>query len=99
MFLGFAHALDVYLFRLAELTTVLALGDGTALLLYLEKRAICVFAGGRAMAFDTCFAVGKGLTNKERRKGSKDIPGVFFIAYKNLKRAEESEREKGDEVG
>jgi hypothetical protein len=54
--LGFAHALDVNLFGLAELTTVFALGDGTALLLYLEKRAICVFAGGGAMAFDTSFA-------------------------------------------
>jgi hypothetical protein len=45
LILGFAHALDVYLFRLAEFTTVLALGDGTTLLLYLKERAIRVFAG------------------------------------------------------
>jgi hypothetical protein len=43
--LGFAHTLDVYLFRLAEFTTVLALGDGTTLLLNLKERAIRVFAG------------------------------------------------------
>jgi len=42
---GIAHALDVYLFRLSKFTTVLALSDGATLLLYLEKRTICVFAG------------------------------------------------------
>jgi hypothetical protein len=52
---SFAHALDVYLFCLSELTTVLALGDRAALFLYLEKRAVCVFAGRGAVAFDTCF--------------------------------------------
>ncbi len=58
MIFGVAHALDVYLFRLSELTTVLALCDWATLLLYLEKRAICVFAGRRTMTFDTSFAVG-----------------------------------------
>jgi hypothetical protein len=93
--LGFAHALDVYLFGLAELTTVFALGDGTALLLYLEKRAICVFAGGGAMTFDTSFTVGAGSVNK--RKGERryqDIPGIFLIAYENLKKGKVSEGEK-----
>jgi hypothetical protein len=52
---GFAHALDVYLFRLSEFTAVLALSDRATLLLYLKKRAICVLAGGGTMAFDTSF--------------------------------------------
>jgi hypothetical protein len=90
MVFGFTHALDVYLFCLAELTTVLALCDRAALFLYLEKRAICVLAGRGAVALDTCFAVGKGswgLANQGKgERGSKSIPGVFFIAYKNLKK-------------
>jgi hypothetical protein len=55
---GFAHALDVYLFRLSELTTVLTLGDRAALLLDFEKRAVGVLAGGGTVTFDTCFTVG-----------------------------------------
>jgi hypothetical protein len=55
---GIAHALDVYLFRLSEFTTVLALSNRTALLLYLKKRAIRVFAGGGTVTFDTSFTVG-----------------------------------------
>ena len=59
--LGFAHALDVYLFRLSEFTTVLALSYRATLLLYLKKRAICVFAGRGTMTFNTSFAVeGRG---------------------------------------
>jgi hypothetical protein len=56
---GFAHALDVYLFRLSEFTAVLALSDRATLLLYLKERAICVLAGGGTMAFDTSFTVGR----------------------------------------
>jgi hypothetical protein len=93
--LGFAHALDVYLFRFAEFTTVFALGDGTALLLYLEKRAICVFAGGGAMTFDTSFTVGTRLVSKSKgERRYKDIPGIFLIAYKDLKRGKVSEGEE-----
>ena len=36
---------------------MLALGDGTTLLLNLKEGAVGVFAGRGAMAFDTCFAV------------------------------------------
>jgi len=56
---GFAHALDVYLFRLSEFTTVLALSDRATFLLYLKKRAICMFAGGGTVTFDTSFTVGR----------------------------------------
>jgi len=52
---GFAHALDVDLFRLSEFTAVLALSNGTTLLFYLKKRAICMFAGGGTVTFDTSF--------------------------------------------
>jgi hypothetical protein len=87
---GFAHALDVYLFRLSEFTTVLALSNRATLLLYLEKRAICVFAGRGTMTFNTSFAV--GLNANERtgeqknigKVGRKDIPGIFFVADENL---------------
>ena len=68
MIFGFAHALDVYLFRLSEFTTVLALSNRSTLLLYLEKRAICVFAGRGTMTFDTSFAVG---LNTNERTGKK----------------------------
>jgi hypothetical protein len=87
---GFAHALDVYLFRLSEFTTVLALSNRATLLLYLEKRAICVFAGRGTMTFDTSFAVGLDAnerTGKQRnigKAGRKDIPGIFFVADENL---------------
>jgi hypothetical protein len=63
---GFAHALDVDLLCLSEFTTVLALSDGAALLLYLKKRAICVFAGRGAMTFDTCFTAGRLGMRKQR---------------------------------
>ena len=82
--LGFTHALDVYLFRLSELTTVLALSNRATLLLYLEKRAIRVFAGRGTMTFNASFAV--GLISKEYRgSGRKDIPGIFFVTDENLK--------------
>ena len=54
---GFAHALDVNLLCFTEFTTVLALSDGTTLLLNLKEGAVGVFAGRGAMSFDTCFAV------------------------------------------
>ena len=55
---GFAHALDVYLFRLSEFTIVLTLSNGATLLFYLKKRAICTFAGGGTVTFDTSVTVG-----------------------------------------
>ena len=54
---GFAHALDVDLLCFTEFTTVLALGNGTTLLLNFKEGAVGVFAGRGAMALDTCFAV------------------------------------------
>ena len=54
---GFAHALDVDLLCFTEFTAVLALSDGTTLLLDLKEGTVGVFAGRGAMAFDTCFAV------------------------------------------
>ena len=68
---GFAHALDVYLFRLSEFSTVLALSNRTTLLLNLEKRAICVFAGRGTMTFNTSFAV--GLHRNEQTGEQKNI--------------------------
>lgn len=59
MFFGFAHALDVDLLCLSEFTTVLALGDRTALLLDLKKRTICVFAGRGTMTFNAGFTIGR----------------------------------------
>jgi hypothetical protein len=53
---GFAHALDVDLLCFTEFTAVLALSDGTTLLLNLKEGAVGVFAGRGAMAFDACFA-------------------------------------------
>jgi hypothetical protein len=67
---GFAHALDVYLFRLSEFTTVLALSNRATLLLYLEKRAICVFAGRGTMTFNTSFAVGSNERTEEHDRGN-----------------------------
>lgn len=86
MIFGFAHALDVYLFRLSEFTTVLALSYGATLLLNLEKRAICVFAGRGTMTFNTSFAVGLDMNERtdEGKAGRKDIPGIFFVADENL---------------
>ena len=55
---GFAHTLDVNLLCFTEFTTVLALSDGTTLLLNLKEGAVGVFAGRGAMALDACFAVG-----------------------------------------
>ena len=54
--IGRAHALDMDLLRLAEFTAVLALCHRAALLLNLEERAVGVFAGGGAMAFNTGLA-------------------------------------------
>jgi hypothetical protein len=45
---------------------VLALSDRAAFLLYLIKRAICVFAGRGAMTFDTCFTAGRLGMRKQR---------------------------------
>lgn len=42
-----------------ELSTFLALGDRTALLLDLKKRSIVVMTGGRAVAFDAGFTCGR----------------------------------------
>lgn len=69
---------------------MLALSNRATLLLYLEKRAICVFAGRGTMTFNTSFAV--GLNANERtgeqknigKVGRKDIPGIFFVADENL---------------
>ena len=89
---GFAHALDVHLFRLSEFTTVLALSNRATLLLYLEERAICVFAGRGTMTFNTSFAVGLNACERKGEQkdiigevGRKDIPGIFFVADENLK--------------
>jgi hypothetical protein len=87
---GFAHALDVYLFRLSEFTTVLALSNRATLLLYLEKRAICVFAGRGTMTFNTSFAVRVNANERTGepknigKAGRKDIPGIFFVTDENL---------------
>jgi hypothetical protein len=87
---GFAHALDVYLFRLSEFTTVLALSNRATLLLYLEKRAICVFAGRGTMTFNTSFAVRVNANERTGepknigKAGRKDIPSIFFVTDENL---------------
>jgi len=69
VFFGFAHALDVDLLCLSELTTVLALGYRTALLLDLKKRAICMFAGRGTMALDTGFTIGRSGMRKRENTG------------------------------
>lgn len=69
---------------------MLALSNRATLLLYLEKRAICVFAGRRTVTFNTSFAVGLNAnerTGKQKnigQAGRKDIPGIFFVADENL---------------
>ena len=69
---GFAHALDVYLFRFSEFTAVLALSNRATLFLYLEKRAICVFAGRGTMTFNTSFAMGLNANEQtEKYRGSR----------------------------
>ena len=51
--IGRAHAFDVDLFRLAELTAVLALCHRASLFLYFEEGTIGVFARGGAVSLDT----------------------------------------------
>jgi hypothetical protein len=82
---SFAHTLDVYLFRLSEFTTVLALSNRATLLLYLEKRAICVLASRGTMTFDTSFAMGR-MSKQESigEAGRADVPGIFFVTNENL---------------
>lgn len=52
-----AYAFDVNLFCFSQLSTVLALSNGTTLFLDFEQRAVGVLAGRGSVAFDACFAV------------------------------------------
>ena len=50
---------------LAELAAVFALGNGAALFLDLEQRAVGVLAGGGAVALDAGLAVGREWETKD----------------------------------
>ena len=53
---AFADTFHVDLAGLPKFATVFTLSDGTTLLLDLEKRAVDVFAVGRPVPLDACFA-------------------------------------------
>lgn len=80
---GGAHALDVNLFRLAELAAMFTLRDWSTLLLDLKERSVVVFAGRGAMPFDAGLAVEAEMRHVSKATSLRGL--TMHISYLRLK--------------
>ena len=82
--IGGAHAFDVDLFRLAELTAVLALCHRASLFLYFEEGTIGVFARGGAVSLDTGLTGYDEIRCANRMEPFVNSPCVLLVRYEDL---------------